>query len=202
MKNRINYNTLLENVKIIDSGIYCYNGAGNIPMSAFSNIGTATLNNCTIKGTYWVGEKDTNANAQNCYNVFGIYDIFVPNNKLTTINNSTIGSINIHNAGRLIISGTSIIDKIDAKAFNTNGYLTIESGSTVVLLNVDELIYSGTHYAPTVTIKKGATIETLQLNSIAKTNEIAIDDEANIAKIIYKGVEYTSIKDFKKAIGQ
>ena len=192
------YKTLLENVKIIGNGIYCYNGAGSIPMSAFSNLGTATLDNCTIKGTYWVGEKDTNANAQNCYDVFGIYDIFVPNNKLTTLNNSTIGTININNHGHLKVTGTSNIDKIDAFAL-VNGTITIGEGAKVTLLNVDEYTAS---YAPTVTIEAGATIETLQLNSITKTNKINIDDGANIAKIIYKGVEYTSIKDFKSAIGK
>ena len=76
VSGRNNYNTVLENVKIIDNGIYCYNAAGSIPMSAFSNLGTATLNNCTITGTYWVGAKDENTNAQACYNNFEIYDIF------------------------------------------------------------------------------------------------------------------------------
>ena len=59
--------------------LYCYNTAGSIPMSVFSNLGTATLNNCTIKGTYWVGAtKDGNVNAQSCIDTYGIYDIFVP----------------------------------------------------------------------------------------------------------------------------
>ena len=145
-----------------------------------------------------MGEKDANANAQNCYDVFGIYDIFVPNNKMTTLNNSTIGTININNHGHLKATGTSNIDKIDAFAL-VNGTITIGEGAKVTLLNVDEYTAS---YAPTVTIEAGATIETLQLNSITKTNKINIDDGANIAKIIYKGVEYTSIEDFKSAIGK
>ena len=55
-------------------------------------------------------------------------------------------------------------------------------------------------YAPTVKIEAGAIIETLQLNSINKTTKLTIDDAANITQIIYKGVEYTSIADFKAAL--
>ena len=194
---RINYNTLFENVKIIDNGIYCYNSAGSIPMSVFSNLGTATLDNCTVKGTYWVGSiKDQNVHAQNCYDTFGIYDILVPNNKMTTINNSTIGSINVQNNAHLTVTGTSIIDKIDALAL-VAGDVTIENGAKVTSLTVDQ--YSAS-YAPTVNIKAGATIETLNLNSIAKTNKITIDDAAIITKIIHKDVEYSSIADFKDSL--
>lgn len=198
VSGRTNYNTLFENVKIIDNGIYCYNEAGSIPMSAFSNLGTATLSNCTIKGTYWVGSiKDQNVKAQDCYDTFGIYDIFVPNNKLTAItNNSTIGRIRVNNHGHLTVSGTSIIDTIDALAL-VKGHVTIESGAKVTSLTVDE--YSSS-YAPTVNIMAGATVETLDLNSIAKTNKITIDAGANITKIIHKGVEYSSIDDFKDSL--
>lgn len=194
---RTNYNTLLENVKIIDNGVYCYNNAGSIPMSVFSNLGTATLNNCTIKGTYWVGSvKDQNVNAQECYDKYGIYDILVPNNKMTTINNSTIGSINVQNNAHLTVTGTSIIDKIDALAL-VAGDVTIENGAKVTSLTVDEYKPS---YAPTVEIMAGATVETLDLNSIAKTTKITIDDAAIITKIIHKGVEYSSIADFKASL--
>lgn len=196
VNGRKDYQTSFENVKIINNGIYCYNINGNIPMSAFSNLGTATLDNCTITGTYWVGAKDENENAQSCYENFGIYDVFVPNNELTKINNSTIGSIYINNHGHLTITGTSVVDKIDANAL-VNGTVTINDNSKVALLNVNE--YSAT-YAPTVKIKAGAIVETLQLNSIAKTNKITIEEGATITKIIYKGVEYSSIDDFKNSL--
>lgn len=196
VSGRINYNTLLENVVMNNNGIYCYNTAGSIPMSAFSNLGTATLKNCSIKGTYWVGDKDPNTNAQACYTNFGIYDIFVPNNKMTTADSSTIGSIYVNNHGHMTIEGTSVVDYINAPQL-VNGSVTVKNGATVVLLNVDELSPS---YAPTVKIEAGAIVETLQLNSIAKTNKFSIDDTANIAKIIYKGVEYTSVAAFKAAL--
>ena len=184
-------------MKIVDNGVYCYNDAGSIPMSVFSNLGTATLNNCTIKGTYWVGSvKDQNVNAQNCYDDFGIYDIFVPNNKLTTINNSTIGCIRVNNHGHLTITGTSIVDAVDALAL-VNGDVIIENGAKVTSLNIDQLSSS---YAPTLKIMAGATIETLNLNSIAKTTKITIEAGANITKIIHNGVEYSSIDDFKASL--
>lgn len=115
---------------------------------------------------------------------------------MTTINNSIIGSINVNNHGHLTISGTSTIDKIDANAL-VKGTITINENSKVALLNVNE--YSAA-YAPTVNIKAGAIVETLQLNSIAKTNKITIEEGATITKIIYKGVEYSSIADFKNSL--
>lgn len=193
---RANYNTLFENVKIINNGIYCYNEAGNIPMSAFSNLGTATLNNCTITGTYWVGAKDQNVYAQQCYDNYGIYDIFVPNNILTHINNSTIGSINVNNHGHLKVSGTSTVGQVIAYAL-VKGSITVEDGANVTELNVEQFSSS---YAPTVKVSAGANITTLQLNNIAKTSKITIDDGANISKIIHKGVEYSSIADFKSSL--
>ena len=194
---RTNYNMLLENVEIVDNGVYCYNDAGSIPMSVFSNLGTATLNNCTVKGTYWVGSiKDQNVKAQNCYDTFGIYDIFVPNNILTAITNSAIGCIRVNNHGHLTVAGTSIIDKIDALAL-VNGDVIIENGAKVTSLTVDE--YSSS-YAPKLKIMAGATVETLNLNSIAKTNNITIDAGANITTIIHKGVTYSSIADFMASL--
>ena len=69
-------------------------------MSAFSMQGSATLNNCTIKGTYWVGpEKDIdneNNHATNAFNNYGVFDIFVPNKPSEAIiNDSEIGSIRL-----------------------------------------------------------------------------------------------------------
>lgn len=195
VSGRINYNTLFENVEIIDNGIYCYNSAGSIPMSVFSSLGKATLNNCTITGTYWVGAKDKNVNAQNCSNVHGVYDVFVPDNDLTQINNSRIGTIDVSNHGKLEISGTSTIDKINAVPL-VSGTITINNGSKVTLLNIDDYTAS---YPPKVNIKSGANIETLHLNSTENKSKISIEDGAIIGKIIYKGVEYTSIDDFKAA---
>ena len=190
------YVTVFEDVEIIGNGIYCYNSAGSIPMSAFSSLGTATLKGCTIKDTYWVGAKDQNVNGQNAYDNYGIYDIFVPNNKMTTVNDSEIGSINVQNNAHLTISGTSVVDRVDANAL-VAGTITVKSDATVSLLNVEQ--YSAS-YAPTVKIEAGATIQTLKLNSIVKTNKLSIDDSANIGTIIHKGVEYTSIQDFKNSL--
>ena len=198
VEGRNNYNTLFENVNIIENGIYCYNSAGSIPMSAFSNLGTATLKNCTITGTYWVGaEKDQNVNAQKCYDTFRIYDIFVPDKKLTKLINCRIGSIYVNNHGKLSIEGESNIDTVYATALVKGTITVVGNGARVTLLDVNEYNAS---YAPTVTIKAGATVETLRLNSIHNTNKITIEDGANITRIIHKGIEYTSIEDFKKSL--
>lgn len=195
------YKTLFENINVINNGIYYYNSVGDIPISAFSNLGEATLNNCEITGTYWVGtEKDANVNAQTAIdNFLGVYDIFVPNDGVTTINNSTIGSIYINNHGVLTISGTSDtekseIGKIISKQL-VHGTITIGEYANVESMDINQ--FSDT-YPPKVNIKANATVGTLQLNSIKKT-KIVIEAGATVGKIIWKGVEYTSVGDFNAA---
>lgn len=190
------YITYFENVQIVNNGIYCYNKDGNIPMSAFSNLGTATLENCKIVGSYWVGdEKDENTNAQISINMYGdAYDIFVPNDATTTLKYSEIGRISVHNHGKLNVSEGSKINQIIAQAL-VAGKITIEGGAEVTSMNVNQ--YSAS-YPPKVDIKSGAIIETLDLNSIV-TTKINIEEGAKIGKIIWNGNEYTSIEDFKNA---
>lgn len=191
-----NYITYFEDVEIVNNGIYCYNKDGSIPMSAFSNLGTATLENCKIVGSYWVGaEKDENTNAQNSINMYGdAYDIFVPNDGITTLKYSEIGRISVHNHGKLNVSEGSKINQIITQAL-VAGKITIEGGAEVTSMNVNQL---SDKYPPKVDIKSGATIETLDLNSIVTTN-IKIEEGAIIGKIIWNGNEYTSIEDFKNA---
>lgn len=190
------YKTVFENVNIVNNGIYLYNSNGDTPVSAFVNLGEATLNNCEIKDTYWVGaEKDTNQNVDKAMNSFGgVYDVFIPNDAVTLINNSTIGGIYINNHGTLTIEGSNV-DKIVSKQL-VKGVITIKADSEVTSIDVNQ--YSDS-YPPIVKIEADATIGTIQLNSIKATN-IIIDNNATVGKIIWKGTEYTTIADFKNAL--
>lgn len=204
VQGRTDYNTTFENVQIVNNGLYAYNKDGNIPMSAFSMQGTAKLNGCTIKDTYWVGadkDKDNeNNHATNAYNNFGVFDVFVPNQPTKAIiNDSEIGSIRLWNQAQLTLSGTTTVDKILAPGFTKYGYLTIEGQANVATLDIE--FYSG--HASKLNIKQGATVKTLQLNSISKDkmSNLNIEDGATISKIIWNGTEYSSIADFKTAAG-
>lgn len=195
VKDRNAYNTVFENVTIVDNAIYCYNIQGTTPISAFSNLGTAKLIDCTITDTRWVGSKDENVNAQKSIdNYGGVFDIFVPNDGKLEIISSTVGRICVHNHAHLTIASASNIEKIVAPQL-VNGLITVKEGANVEELDVDQ--YSAS-YPPKVTIEQGATIGTLQLHSIKKT-KINIDANAIIGKIIWNDAEYTSIADFLAA---
>lgn len=71
--------------------------------------------------------------------------------------------------------------------------INVLDSAVVTLLDINQ--YSD-KYPPQLTIEAGATIETLQLNSIKKT-KVVIDDNANIGKIIHNGKNYDSIAAFK-----
>lgn len=200
--DKTDYNTLFENVNIIGNGIYHYNKVGDIPMSAISALGNATLKNCKIYGTYWVGqEKDIdekNPNVPiNTYNNFGgIYDVFVPNGGNISIdNNSQIGRIYIHNHGKLNIENSTVKEIISNPL--VSGVLTLKNGSEVESINIKQ--YSNS-YPPKVNINAGATVGKLQLNDINASN-IKIEDGATITTIIWNKKEYTSIADFKTDAG-
>lgn len=195
VKGRNAYNTVFENVTIVDNEIYCYNIQGTTPISAFSNLGTAKLIDCTITDTRWVGSKDENVNAQKAIdNYGGVFDVFVPNDGKLEIISSTVGRICVHNHAHITIASASNIEKIVAPQL-VNGLITVKDGANVEELDVDQ--YSAS-YPPKVTIEQGATIGTLQLHSIKKT-KINIDANAIIGKIIWNDVEYTSIADFLAA---
>lgn len=195
VKDRNAYNTVFENVTIVDNAIYCYNIQGTTPISAFSNLGTAKLIDCTITDTRWVGSKDENVNAQKSIdNYGGVFDVFVPNDGKLEIISSTVGRICVHNHAHLTIASASNIEKIVAPQL-VNGLITVKEGANVEELDVDQ--YSAS-YPPKVTIEQGATIGTLQLHSIKKT-KINIDANAIIGKIIWDDAEYTSIADFLAA---
>ena len=188
------YKTVFENMKMVNNGIYCYNDKGSNPISAFSNLGTATLTNCTITGTYWVGaEKDENQLVGNALNK-GVYDVFVPNDGVTTLNSCEIGSIYVENHAQLTLSGTTKVNKINAPQL-VNGMITVKENVEVALLDIKQF---SDKYPPQLIVEAGATIETLQLNNINK-GKITINDNAIIGKIIHNGVEYTTIADFKGA---
>jgi len=197
-----NFDVNFENVQIIDNAIYCYNNQGKNPVSAFSNLGNATLNNCTIKGTHWVGaEKDKDNVNQHVTKAleYGVYDVFIPSNTgyMTTIEGkSEIGSIYVREQGRLTVSGNSVINEIIGRrlAHNKGGTIIIENAE-VKSMDLDQISES---YYPKVEIKSGAIIGTLQLNDIV-TKEITIDEGANISKIIWKGTDYSSIEAFNEA---
>ena len=197
-----NFNTIFENITIENNGIYYYNKNGDIPMSVFSNLGTATLNNCTINGTYWVGKKDLNVNAQNAYDNYGLYDVFVANQTTTKIDNSTISRIYVNAQGILEVYNGSKVDEIICDPIDGLAKAKITIDAEVDKLEL--LQYSPTSYPYTLTIKANAKIGTLNLNSkenhTFNKNNIIFEEGANITTIICNGVEYTSIADFKAAL--
>lgn len=193
--------TNFENVNIINNGNYYYSRQGDIPLTMFAASGTVRVENCNITGSYWVGkEKDGNVLAESRFEKFkGVYDVFVANTdtknkKYTTINNSSIGRIYVHNHGNLIVTGSSEIDEIVSNPL-VFGTLTIENGVKVETIDITQL----SSYAPTITIEAGAEIGTLSLNceegkTLNKT-KILIKEGATIGKIKVNGTEVASLDE-------
>ena len=209
VNGRNGYNTTFNNVQIVNNKIYCYNKDGSHPVTAFSSLGNATLNNCIIKDTKHVGEeKDKDNENKHVTKALaqGVYDILVPNlyNKnadyKTTINNSVIGSIYVKEQGRLIVTGESVVNMIIGRNLvNKFSYINIEAKANVGLIDVTQ----HPSYSPKVNIKSGAFVGTLQLND-SKATYINIEDGATVEKISWNGTDYVgidAIAKFKEAAG-
>ena len=195
---RDNFVTHFENVNIVNNGNYYYNNTNtiDIPLTSFAASGTTNLNNCVMTGSYWVGEeKDGNNNASIAMEKYnGVYDVFVANtfqaNRYTTINNSTIGRIFVHNHGDLIVDGSSKVDEIAAMPL-VYGTITIKSGVKVKSMNITQ--YSSA-YPITITIESGAEVGQLNLKysgETLKTNKITIKEGAIVGKITANDTEIT-----------
>lgn len=144
-----------NNLVIKDMVSTLANGNGGDSVGcAFSQYGTATLNNCVMTGTTAM--------------IDGVipYDAGFSNATTTTINGGEYGSIRVWEQAHVAIYGAEI-DVIDSRAITTRnlGMLTIGAGTHVGTIN---LICSDS-YSPALTIEEGATVDAIVYKGVTYT---------------------------------
>ena len=105
-----------------------------------------------------------------------VYDVAAVNYTDVTIKNSTIGSIIMWNQAKVTVADGTVVDSIK------------------ILGNMNTTKYG-------LTVKAGATVNTIDLSNINDPNgvNITIEDGANVGAIVDNGVEYASIDAWKAA---
>ena len=105
-----------------------------------------------------------------------VYDVAAVNYTDVTIKNSTIGSIIMWNQAKVTVADGTVVDSIN------------------ILGNMNTTKYG-------LTVKAGATVNTIDLSNINDPNgvNITIEDGANVGAIVDNGVEYASIDAWKAA---
>ena len=165
-----NYNTELNNVNMVGLNVVSFS-SGIAP--AATVYGTATLNNVNLYGTK-LSSLDTDP-------MWPVYDLAVVNYSSTTINGGKIGSIYTWAKAYMEINDAevdTIITAIRKTGDFTKGELVIGDGTTVnkIIVNNAKAV---------ITIKAGATVDTIDFNGLDKTNmTIVIEEGATVNNII------------------
>lgn len=169
------YTTELNNVNVI--GLEVVSFSANISPAVFV-YGTATINNTNIYDTK-LSSLDTNP-------MWPVYDLAVGNYSTTNINSSKIGSIYTWEQATMNIKNSEV-DYIYTKMWENKGGLVIDEGTTVKNITVASDIAASTKRNVLITVKSGATVETIDLSKSNYTEEqivINIEEGAVVKNII------------------
>ena len=167
-----NFNTVLNNVNVIGLNVVSFSGGISPAVTVY---GTATLNNTNIYGTK-LSALDTDP-------MWPVYDLATVNNTITNINNSKIGSIYTWNHALVNINEGSVVDTILTASTSTKGGgIVVNNGAEVKLVDVNEK--DAYAYKVAITIKAGATVETLDLTGADSRAKIIVEDGAIVKNIV------------------
>lgn len=171
------YNTELNNVNIVGLNVVSFS-AGISPGVAI--YGKAQLNNVNIYDTK-LSSLDTNP-------AWPVYDLALVNYSNTKVENSKIGSVYTWEQATMTVKNSEV-DYIYTKMWNNKGGLVIDEGSKVKNITVANNIAASTSKHVLITVKAGATVDTIDLsktNYSAEQIKINIEEGATVKNIINK----------------
>lgn len=187
-KNQIHFSTVFNNVNIVNNNIVPWTNEEGAGLVVF---GVAELNNCSVYGTRYTEEYKEASQA--------LYDVSVRNRAILTVNGGKYGFVHVKEHGNPTFGGGATIDKILSVATKAGnlGHLVINDAV------VEEVTVSSAGSSqPQCTISKDAKITTLKFVGVTDFSAVTIANDANIAKIDVGGTVYTTIADFKEAVGK
>lgn len=172
-----NFNTVFENVKVIDNKIVLWTETEG---SAVATFGEATFNNCVIKGAEW---EDPNTSAP-------IYDLSVRNSSHAYLIGGEFGRCQGKEHSKMTISEAAVVEYLCYIGIdNGGGVLTVEKGTVNHLLIKPSVQNSGSRY-PVVKILAGAIIPKLEFVGVGNWKGIQIDPAANVTEIYVDGAKF------------
>lgn len=178
-----NFNTVFENVKVIDNKIVLWTETEG---SAVATFGEATFNNCVIKGAEW---EDPNTSAP-------IYDLSVRNSSHAYLIGGEFGRCQGKEHSKMTISEAAVVEYLCYIGIdNGGGVLTVEKGTVNHLLIKPSVQNSGSRY-PVVKILAGAIIPKLEFVGVGNWKGIQIDPAANVTEIYVDGVKFETLAEF------
>ena len=181
----VTHNTTANKVNIVDAKVVSYSSGyvGTEGISpALTIYGNTVLNNCNVYGTT-LSELDTAP-------MYPVYDVAVVNDTTTTVNGGKYGSMYTWAKINMTIKDAEV-DTIYAHCTNGNYQgIVLEAGTTVNKICTENAMAATTTItkAPKLTIKAGATVNTLDLSNITSNKDrIVIEDGATVHNIVVNG---------------
>jgi hypothetical protein len=162
--------------------------------------GNTEVNNCSMTGATTVCGPVTDKHGV-VHEVIPV-DFGVRNESDAVINGGTFGTVFAWTHAVVDIYGAAIDTLYCGTCDSTkHSWMTIHSGTTIdkIICCEPRCPYGTKEYSTTMTIKKGATIGSLQLVS-TDVEFLIIEDGAKVGKITCEGVEYT-YKELREAMG-
>lgn len=197
----VNYNNVLNNVTFNNlcttAAIECHEWYFSPACIAYGN---TTLNNCSMHGATTIREPITDKHGVT-HEVIPV-DIGIRNESDAVFNGGDYGVVFAWTHAVVDIYNASIDTLYCGTCDSTkHSWMTIHSGTTIdsIICCEPRCPYGGKEYSTTMTIKKGATIGSIQLVS-TDVEFLIIEPGAKVGKITCEGVEYT-YEELRSAMG-
>lgn len=199
--SQLNFNTVFNNVNVIDSKVLPFNTLDKNVGAAVCVNGTAVLNNCVVKGTvkseYWDKSEE--------YKSSRLFDMACVNNSHTTINGGEYGSIYTWEHMSLAVTNGAKVESIYycANYAKSTSNLTIDA-SEVGIIDCTDFRSTIPSYGTRIYIKAGSNVGVLKMKELATSKpesyfyKIVVEEGATVGKVIINDTEMT-LDEFKAA---
>lgn len=197
----VNYNNVLNNVELrnlsVSSCIECHEWYFSPAVIAYGN---TTLNNCKMTGATTI--RDTVTDKHGVVHEVIPCDIGVRNESDAWFYGGEYGTVFAWTHAVVELYDVKIDTLYCGTCDSTkHSWMTIGAGTTIdkVICCEPRCPYGGKEYSTTMTIKKNATVGSLQLVS-TDVEFLIIEEGAKVGKITCEGVEYT-YEELRSAMG-
>lgn len=199
--SQLNFNTVFNNVNVIDSKVLPFNTLDKNVGAAVCVNGTAVLNNCVVKGTvkseYWDKSEE--------YKSSRLFDMACVNNSHTTIIGGEYGSIFTWEHMSLAVTNGAKVESIYycANYAKSTSNLTIDA-SEVGIIDCTDISSTIPSFGTRIYIKAGSNVGVLKMKERQSTStknyfyKIVVEEGATVGKVIINDTVMT-LEEFKAA---
>lgn len=140
------FNTEFNDVNIVDTEVVSFSGGISPALAVYGNF---TMNNCNVYGTT-LSTLDTDP-------MWPVYDMAIVNGSNTTVNDSTIGTVNMWATAKITLNNSTVESITVRGNMNTNAAygIYVDAGSTVDVIDLTAVTNSA---KVNITVAEGGSV--------------------------------------------